>query len=146
MFPAFFDTCVLFKPYLRDTVLSIAETGLYRPLWSTSVLEELERNLRRRGVDEHRISRLRGQLRSVFPEAEVTGYTDLVDQLDLAPRTVHRALRTQVSRYRRSPRSVAELLDVLANDGHACKGFADACRRDITWRSSARPVRGHHSS
>ncbi|MEU5690710.1 PIN domain-containing protein [Actinosynnema sp. NPDC020468] len=187
MFPAFFDTCVLFKPYLRDTILSIAESGLYRPLWSTGVLEELDRNLRRRGVAEHQVRHLREQLGSVFPEAEVTRYADLVDamtndpkdrhvlaaairggaevlvtdnlrdfpassfesydievvhqddflldQLDLAPRAVHRALRTQVSRYRHSPRSVAELLDILGNDNHACVRFAAACRRDITWRS-----------
>lgn len=185
MVPAFFDTCVLFKPYLRDTILSIAEAGLYRPLWSTDVLEELERNLRRRGAAEHQLRHLRAQMGSVFPEAEVTGYRDLVDamtndpkdrhvlaaavrggaevlvtenlkdfpassvecydievvhqdeflldQLALAPRAVHTALRTQVSRYRRSPRSVAELLDILANDGHACRRFATACRQDATW-------------
>jgi hypothetical protein len=42
--PAFLDTCVLLKSYLCDTLLSVAETGAYRPLWSPMVMTELERN------------------------------------------------------------------------------------------------------
>jgi hypothetical protein len=38
---ALLDTCVLLKSYLCDTVLSIAEEGAYRPLWSEHVLAEL---------------------------------------------------------------------------------------------------------
>lgn len=37
MFRAMLDTCVLFKPLLCDTLLSIAEEGLYLPLWSVDV-------------------------------------------------------------------------------------------------------------
>jgi hypothetical protein len=85
-----------------------------------------------------------------FPDAEVKDYEQLIgsmtnspdeflqDQLDLAPEVIHDALRRQVSRYRRVPRSVDELLDVLGNEGHGCPGFADACRGDRrldTWRS-----------
>jgi hypothetical protein len=33
------DTCVLLKSYLCDTLLSIAEVGTFRPLWSDHVLE-----------------------------------------------------------------------------------------------------------
>lgn len=32
MLPVFLDTCVLLKSYLCDTLLSIAEAGVYRPL------------------------------------------------------------------------------------------------------------------
>jgi hypothetical protein len=45
VFPVFLDTCVLLKPYLCDMLLSIAEAGVYRPLWSPMVMAELERNL-----------------------------------------------------------------------------------------------------
>ena len=32
------DTCVLLKSYLCDTLLSIAEVGAFRPLWSDHVM------------------------------------------------------------------------------------------------------------
>lgn len=50
MLPVFFDTCVLLKPYLCDTIPTVAESGIYRPLWSSGVLTELDRNLRKRGA------------------------------------------------------------------------------------------------
>lgn len=72
MFRVLFDTCVLFKPLLCDTVLSLAEDDLY-------------------------------------------------------PAAVRSALRRQVSRYRRAPRSVEDLLIALGNTGNGCPGFARAC-------------------
>lgn len=188
MFPVFLDTCVLLKPYLCDTLLSIAECKIYRPLWSAHVLEELERNLRKRGATAEQVAHRIDQMSRHFPDAGVTGYEQLIDsmenhpkdrhvlaaavrggaevlvtenlkdfpatalarydlvavhqddflqdQLELFPVAVHAALRRQASRYRRAPRSVADLLDVLANGGHSCPGFAEACRRDFsTWRS-----------
>jgi len=50
VFPVFLDTCVLLKSYPCDTLLSIAEAGVYRPLWSPMVMAELERNLARLGL------------------------------------------------------------------------------------------------
>lgn len=190
MLPVFFDTCVLLKPYLCDTILTVAESRIYRPLWSTGVLAELDRNLRKRGASGAQVAHRLDQMTRHFPDAEVKGYEQLIgsmtndpkdrhvlaaavcggaevlvtenlkdfpdsasdpygitilhqdeflqDQLDLAPEVVHDAIRRQVSRYRRAPRSVDDLLDVLGNESHGCPGFADACRRDRrlgTWRS-----------
>lgn len=44
-FPAFLDTNVLYGAYLNDVFLSLAERGLFRPLWSEEILDELSRNL-----------------------------------------------------------------------------------------------------
>lgn len=86
MFRALLDTCVLFKALLCDTVLSIAEEGVFYPL----------------------------------------------DQLDLAPDRVKRALARQASRYRREPRAVEDLLIALGAPGNGCPEFARLCRGDFT--------------
>lgn len=52
----------------------------------------------------------------------------LLDQLDLSPAVVFAGLRRQVSRYRREPRTIDDLLKVLAGPGQGCQSFAKACR------------------
>ncbi|ATE57782.1 PIN domain-containing protein [Actinosynnema pretiosum] len=89
MFPAFLDTCVLFKPYLCDTLLTIAEAEVYRPLWSTGVLEELDRNLRKRGLSEEQVSRRLERMRRNFPDAEITGYQHLIHAMTNDPKDHH---------------------------------------------------------
>lgn len=40
-YSAFLDACVLVPIALADTLLRLAEVGLYRPLWSDRVLDEM---------------------------------------------------------------------------------------------------------
>jgi hypothetical protein len=72
---------VLLKPYVCDTLLSIAEAGAYRPLWSLHVMTELERNLTRRGMDEKKIAHRLGHMNEAFPDALVTGYEPLIPSM-----------------------------------------------------------------
>lgn len=44
-FAVVLDTCTLYPAALRDTLLRAAAEGLYRLVWSKSILDELRRNL-----------------------------------------------------------------------------------------------------
>lgn len=78
-FPAFLDTCVLYPAYLCDTLLRLAESESYRPLWSADVLTELRTNLIEQGLDADNVHYRIGEMRRAFPDAEVAGYESLID-------------------------------------------------------------------
>ena len=91
MFSALLDTCVLVPSRARDVLLEIASTGVYRPLWSTEILDELDRTLRtllgKRGTSPEEtdayLTRLTQQMRTAFPDALVTDWEPLVPTIDL---------------------------------------------------------------
>ena len=86
MFCALLDTSVLWPSLQRDFLLSLAAVGLYRPLWSEQILEELEHaehaKLLARGATEHRArtrtSRLLREMRRAFADAIVSGHDPLI--------------------------------------------------------------------
>jgi predicted nucleic acid-binding protein len=89
VFPAFLDTCVLLRPYLCDALLSIAEAGLYRPLWSADVIAELRRNMIKRGLKDVQVDHRLDQMTVYFPDAEVTGYQELIPAMTNHPKDRH---------------------------------------------------------
>jgi predicted nucleic acid-binding protein len=88
---ALLDTCVLVPSRARDVLLEIASTGIYRPLWSSEILAELDRTLRlllaKRGASAEEIdaylTRLFRQMRITFPDALVTEWEELVFTIHL---------------------------------------------------------------
>jgi predicted nucleic acid-binding protein len=86
VFIAVLDTSVLWPGTLRDFLLSLAVEGLYRPVWSSAVLDELRFHeslkLQRRGITESeagaRADRLVSHMRNAFADAEITGWEQLV--------------------------------------------------------------------
>lgn len=179
-FPAFLDTNVLFSSTLRDTLLRIAEEGAFRPEWSAGVLTELQAVLiREADVGPAKAERLVLHMQRAFPEAEVSGYEDLVeamtcdakdrhvlaaavagsaqvlvtfnqrdlpeesvkphdlvvvtpdafllDQIDLHPAKVGRALVGQLAAAERPPLTIGQLLGRLTRAG--VPAFAEEARR-----------------
>jgi predicted nucleic acid-binding protein len=88
---ALLDTCVLVPSRARDVLLEVASTGAYRPLWSSEILDELDRTLRlllgKRGVSQEEIdaylTRLFRQMETAFPDALVTDWESLAETVQL---------------------------------------------------------------
>lgn len=85
MFTALLDTCVLWPSLQRDFLLSLAIEGLYRPVWSSVILQELAyeetRKLVRRGIAKPtaaaRACCLIDQMLQAFVDAEIRGWEGL---------------------------------------------------------------------
>lgn len=86
MFIAALDTSVLWPSLQRDFLLSMAVELIYRPVWSQTILDELQfheaRKLEHRdGVPSEeaaaRAARLIGRMRSAFADALVEGWEPL---------------------------------------------------------------------
>lgn len=85
MFSAVLDTCVLWPSLQRDLLLSLAIEGLYRPLWSSAILEELEMHEAGKLVDRgastqgaaRSAQRLVMQMSTAFDDARVDGWEAL---------------------------------------------------------------------
>jgi predicted nucleic acid-binding protein len=86
---ALLDTCILLKSYLCDTLLSVAEEGAYRPLWSDHILAELRRNLIKAGAKQEAVEHRLGQMAAYFPDARVTGYEKLTGSMTNHPKDRH---------------------------------------------------------
>lgn len=83
------DTCVLLQSYLCDTLLSVAEEGAFRPLWSGHILEELRRNLIKAGAKQEAVDHRLTQMTTYFPDAQVSGYESLIESMTNHPKDRH---------------------------------------------------------
>lgn len=88
-FEVVLDTCALYPAHLRDTLLRLAERGLYRALWSAEIIEELKRSLVGADVAPGSVDRLIAEMRRAFPDSEVTGYLPLVNSMTCEPKDRH---------------------------------------------------------
>jgi len=91
MFTALLDTSVLWPSLQRDVLLSLAAEGMYRPVWSSAILAELEhteaakhhRHGEREDVAATRAAYLIQQMREAFNDAETIGWEGLEGTYDL---------------------------------------------------------------
>jgi hypothetical protein len=81
-YTAVLDACVLVPIVLADTLLRVAEKGLYRPLWSQRILAEAQAAVEEihPGLDA---GRRFASMREAFGDAMVTGWEDLQSGISL---------------------------------------------------------------
>ena len=82
---AFLDASVLYPAPLRDLLLELAVSGLYRAKWSARVHDEWTRALLRSrpGLTAARLERTRRLMDAHVRDVLVTGFEDLVPSLEL---------------------------------------------------------------
>lgn len=84
-FVALFDSCVLYPAPLRDLLLRLALTDLFRARWTDAIHEEWIRSLldNRQDLDKERLMRTRRLMDAAVADCLVTGYEGLIENLDL---------------------------------------------------------------
>lgn len=80
-FAVVLDACVLYPFALRDVLIQLATTGLYRARWSDDIHEEWISNLLARGWNAAQLGELRALMERAVPDASVSGYRPLIDTL-----------------------------------------------------------------
>ena len=84
MLTALFDACVLHPAPLRDLLMRLAVTEIFRARWSDAIHEEWIRSvLRQRPELEVQLKRTRRLMDAHVMDSLVTGYEQLIDTLDL---------------------------------------------------------------
>ncbi|WP_288831393.1 PIN domain-containing protein [uncultured Corynebacterium sp.] len=85
-YSALLDACVLVPISLADTLLRLAEIGLYRPLWSDRILDEVTAAIESVHPDLKGGGKARARARTMdaaFEDASVTGWEDLISAITL---------------------------------------------------------------
>ncbi|MHB2019859.1 MAG: PIN domain-containing protein [Candidatus Xenobia bacterium] len=84
-FVAVYDACVLYPAPLRDLLLRLAQTELFRARWTEEIQSEWVRSLLKQRPDlrPEQLRRTRELMDRSIPDCLVTGYEGLVDQLNL---------------------------------------------------------------
>jgi predicted nucleic acid-binding protein len=81
-YTALLDACTLVPIALADTLLRVAEKGLYRPLWSDRILTEAQEAIEEihPGID---VQKRFTDMRDAFDDALVTGWEELESAISL---------------------------------------------------------------
>lgn len=83
-FVVVYDACVLYPASIRDLLLRLAGTGMFRARWTERILDECFRNLVAARPDlEGKLDRTRRLMEQAIPDAMVAGYEALADKLTL---------------------------------------------------------------
>jgi hypothetical protein len=84
-FVAVFDACVLYPASIRDLLLRLALTDLFRARWTDRIHDEWIGGVlsQRRDLTQAQLERTRDLMNKAVPDCLVTGYEGLIDGLKL---------------------------------------------------------------
>lgn len=84
-FGATYDACVLHSAALRDFLVRLAATGLFRANWSHDILDEMVASVLKRWshLSPDQLDRTRELMCEAVPGCIATGYDDLIEGLEL---------------------------------------------------------------
>lgn len=82
-YSAILDACVLYPAHLRDLLLSMALTDLFRVRWTERIHDEWIRNLVAAGHDAAKLARTRRLMNEAVPDCLIEGYESLIESLKL---------------------------------------------------------------
>lgn len=84
-FTAVYDANVLYPAPLRDLLMHLALTGVYRARWTAQIHDEWKRNLliNRQDLTQAQLDRTSAAMDSAIPDALVTGYEPICAGLTL---------------------------------------------------------------
>ena len=88
---AVLDACVLFPILLCDTLLRVAENGLYQVRWTKEILDEVQRNLIQKDqTTEAKARRRIANMEAAFEDALVTDYESRIPEMTNHPNNLSR--------------------------------------------------------
>ncbi len=84
-FVVVYDACVLHPAALRNLLMRLALTGLFRAKWSEQIHQEWVRSVQERFPDmaAEKIARTRDQMNAAVPDCLVSNYQGLADGISL---------------------------------------------------------------
>jgi predicted nucleic acid-binding protein len=82
-YTALFDSCVLYPFTVRDTLIRLALTGLFRAKWTSKIDQEWLENLATNGKERNKLTRTRDLMRAAVLDWEVVGYEPIIESLNL---------------------------------------------------------------
>lgn len=85
IFAAIYDACVLYPAPLRDLLMQLAQTGLFRARWTNQIHDEWMENLLkdRTELKRDRLERTRDLMNTTVRDCLVTDYESLIPTLTL---------------------------------------------------------------
>lgn len=97
-FVALYDACVLYPAPLRDLLMHLALSGLYRARWTARIHDEWMRNVLKKRPDltREQLERTRQLMDSSVPDSLVTGYEGLEATLHLPDRNDNHVLAAAI--------------------------------------------------